>query len=156
MPEAGVLELVVAQWRALRAGTSTSALRWLELALLELTGHAPALDRCLACGTGALAGALFDPDRGGVVCGGCAARARGGAPRPFGEASRAFLVAVTAAADLEEARALDADPRFTAADRGAARDAVVAMLVALIGHPLRSLEYLAKLGAASRRARPAT
>jgi hypothetical protein len=38
-----------------------------------------------------------------------------------------------------------------AADRSAGRDAVIAMVVNLVGKPLKSLEYIAKLGAAGRR-----
>lgn len=153
-PEPAVLELTLALWRALRDGPSPGVLRWLELALLDVTGHAPAIERCAACGSSELAGAMFDPGRGGVLCARCAATSHGAGLRPLGAAGRAYLAAAAAAADADEARALDVDPRFAAADRSAARDGLVAMIVGLIGHPLRSLEYLAKLGAASRRGTP--
>ncbi len=81
--------------------------------------------------------------------------------RPLEVGTRAYLAAIAEAGlapdsgvpgdSLASARALDTDPRFAAADRAAGRDALVAMIVGLVGRPLRSLEYLAKLGAAARR-----
>jgi hypothetical protein len=50
---------------------------------------------------------------------------------------------------------LDGDPRFAHADRVAARDAIVTMVTGLVGKPLRSLEFLAKLGAANARGKAA-
>jgi hypothetical protein len=73
--------------------------------------------------------------------------------RPFDPVTRAYLHAVIELDGPLAARAVDADPRFTAADRAAGRDAIVGMVAGLVGRPLRSLEYLAKLGAAGRRAK---
>jgi hypothetical protein len=73
--------------------------------------------------------------------------------RAFDPATRAYLRAVAAHDTPLAARAVDADPQFTAAERTAGRDALVAMVVSRVGKPLRSLEYLAKLGAAGRRAK---
>jgi DNA repair protein RecO (recombination protein O) len=157
-PEPHALDVVVAVWDALAAGgPSPGALRAAELALLDLAGHRPAIDRCAACGStdpGVLdQGAVFDPQRGGVICRTCAARSRNVGVRPLDPSTRAYLRAVSEHESPLAARAVDADPRFTAADRMAARDALVAMVTGLAGKPLRSLEYLAKLGAAGRRAR---
>ena len=153
-PEPYVLELIVAAWDALAAGgPSPSALRAVEIALLDLAGHRPAIDRCAACGAELGAGAVFDPRRGGAICRGCAAQSRTTGVRPYEPATRAYLGAVAELGTPVAARVADVDPRFTAADRAAARDALVAMIVGLVGRPLRSLEYLAKLGAASRRAK---
>jgi hypothetical protein len=69
----------------------------------------------------------------------------------IGQGARAYLAAIAAAPTLDAAAAIDSE--FGADDRVAARDALVAMVTGLIGKPLRSLEYLAKLAAASRRPR---
>jgi DNA repair protein RecO (recombination protein O) len=152
-PEPHALAIVVGLWDALAAGgPSPSALRTVELGLLALAGHQPALDRCAACGEPDLAqGAVFDPERGGAICRRCAARSRATGVRPLDPATRAYLQAAAAIEAPIDARALDHDPRFTPVDRAAGRDAMVAMVTRLADKPLRSLEYLAKLGAASRR-----
>lgn len=153
-PEPEVLDLVVELWDALAAGgPSPGALRAFEIALLDLAGHRPAIDRCAACGVAVGEGAVFDPRRGGAICRACAAHSRNPGVRPYDPAVRAYLRAVVELAAPAAARALDTDPEFTAAERGAARDAMVAMVVGVVGKPLRSLEYLAKLGAAGRRAK---
>jgi DNA repair protein RecO (recombination protein O) len=152
-PEPGALELVLALWDVLAAvGPSPAALRAVELRALGLSGHEPALAACAACGELDLAaGAVFDPARGGALCQRCAATSRGAGVRPLGPGVRGYLVAVAAAASPAAAQPLDRDPRFDAADRIAARDAVVAMVTATAGRPLRALEFIAKLGAAQRR-----
>lgn len=153
-PEPHALDIIVALWDALAAGgPSPGALRVVELALLDLAGHRPAIDRCAACGGEIGPGAVFDPRRGGAICRACAAQSRAVGVRPYEPATREYLEAVVAAGGPLAAQAVDADPRFTPADRTAARDALVAMLTGLVGRPLRSLEYLAKLGAAGRRAK---
>jgi recombinational DNA repair protein (RecF pathway) len=129
-------------------------LRAFELALLDLAGHRPAIDACAACGSAELAeGAVFDPGRGGAICRVCAAASRNLGVRPFDPSTRAYLRAIADQATPLAARELDHDPRFAPAARTAGRDAVVAMVSHLVARPLRSLEYLAKLGAASRRAK---
>jgi len=153
-PEPEALDVVVALWDVLAAGgPSPSALRAVEIALLDLAGHRPAIDRCAACGAELGDGAVFDPQRGGAICRACAGTSRSTGVRPYGPASRAYLRAVVERGGPLEARSLDTDPRFTAAERGAARDGLVAMVTGIVGKPLRSLEYLAKLGAAGRRAK---
>ena len=155
VPEPHALELIVALWETLAAGgPSPGALRAVEIALLDLAGHRPAIDHCAACSAVDLEeGALFDPQRGGAICRPCAARSRSFGVRPFDPATRAYLEAVARLDTPLAARAVDTDPRFSSADRSAGRDALVAMVVSLVGKPLRSLEYLAKLGAAGRRAK---
>jgi DNA repair protein RecO (recombination protein O) len=153
-PEPHALDVIVALWDALAAGgPSPSALRAVEIALLDLAGHRPAIDQCAACSAPEIENAVFDPRRGGAICRRCAATSRSTGVRPFDPATRAYLHAVAALDGPLAARALDGDPRFTAADRTAARDGLVAMVTGLVGKPLRSLEYLAKLGAAGRRAK---
>jgi DNA repair protein RecO (recombination protein O) len=154
-PEPHALDVIVGLWDALAAGgPSPGALRAAELALLDLAGHRPAIDRCAPCGETALdEGAVFDPQRGGAICRRCAAHSRNVGVRPFAPATRGYLEAVLALDTPLAARAVDHDPRFSPADRMAAREAIVAMVVGLAGKPLRSLEYLAKLGAAGRRAK---
>ncbi|HEX2690197.1 MAG TPA: DNA repair protein RecO [Kofleriaceae bacterium] len=152
-PDPQVLEIIIALWDALAAGgPSPGALRAAEIALLDLAGHRPAIEHCAACGSTDLGhGAVFDPQRGGAICRSCAAQSRTVGVRPFDPATRAYLQAVVELDAPLAARAADSDPRFTPADRMAGRDAMVAMVTSLVGRPLRSLEYLAKLGAAGRR-----
>lgn len=152
-PEPQVLDVIVALWESLaEGGPSPAALRAVELALFDLAGHRPALDACAACGAEDLArGAVFDPSRGGVICRRCAAQSRGPGIRPIDTSTLAYLRAVAAAASPSAARALDTDPAYQSADRVAGRDAFVAMATSLVGKPLKSLEYIAKLGAAGRR-----
>ncbi|HWO24860.1 MAG TPA: DNA repair protein RecO [Kofleriaceae bacterium] len=155
-PDPHALELLVSLWDSLaEAGPSPGALRAMELALLELAGHQPAIDRCAACGETELAsGAVFDPTRGGAICRRCAATSRGPNVRPIDPAARAYLQAVSDHGRPGAARAVDTDPRFLPADRAAGRDALISMVTSLVGRPLRSLEYIAKLGAAQRRDEP--
>jgi len=175
-PDPHALQLIVAVWDSLaEGGPSPAALRSLELGLLELAGHAPALDACAACGgelgdasvatepdaprvTGVadphaprLTGALFDPTRGGAICRRCAATSRAAGVRPLEGGTLGYLRAVASAGTPGAARALDRDPRFAPADRGGGRDALVAMVQGLVGRPLKSLEYIAKLAAAAAR-----
>ena len=150
-PDPHALEVIVAVWDSLAdAGPSPGALRAAELALLELAGHRPAIEQCAACGQTALdEGAVFDPTRGGAICRACAGLSRHAGVRQLLPATRAYLSAVLAHDHPAAARAVDTDPRFTAPDRLAGRDAMLAMVRTLVGKPLRSLEYLAKLAAAS-------
>lgn len=153
VPEPHALDVIIALWDSLaEGGASPAALRAVELALLDLAGHRPAIEQCAACGESDLAaGAVFDPTRGGVMCRRCAATSRGAGVRPFSVEARAYLRAVSEKTTPSAARVLDADPAFAPADRTSARDALVAMVTNLVGKPLRSLEYIAKLGAAGRR-----
>jgi DNA repair protein RecO (recombination protein O) len=148
-PDPDALAVIVGLWDSLAdGGPSPAVLRAVELELLELAGHRPALDACAACGSVDLAaGAVFDPVRGGVICRRCAATSRGPGVRPIDVGALAYMRAV-ATAGHARARALDTDPGVAPADRLAAREALVAMVLGLVGRPLKSLEYIAKLGAA--------
>lgn len=151
-PEPHALELIVALWDTLaEGGPSPAALRTVEIALLDLAGHRPALDACAACGRSELAGAVFDPIRGGVICRVCAATSRSAGVRTIEAGALAYLRATAAVDSPGEARGLDRDPRFVASDRTAGRDALIAMIQTLVGKPLKSLEYIAKLASAGRK-----
>ena len=93
---------------------------------------------------------MFDPTRGGAICRRCAATSRAAGVRPIDDGTLAYLRAVGAASRGEPttfapARALDADAAFSPADRAGGRDALVSMVQGLVGRPLKSLEYIAKL-----------
>jgi len=151
-PEPHALELVVALWDALAAGgPSPAVLRTIEIALLDLAGHRPALDACAACGRSELDAAVFDPIRGGAICRTCAAISRNAGVRPIDAGALAYLRAAAAVEAPGDARPLDSDPRFTPGERTAAREALVAMAQHLVGKPLKSLEYIAKLASAGRK-----
>ena len=148
-PEPHALELVVELWDSLaEGGPSPAALRAFELALLDLAGHRPALEACAACGARELAGGVFDPTRGGAICRRCAAGSRGPGVRPVDAPTLAYLRAAAAAPSIAAARGLDADPQIAPDSRIAGRDALVAMVSGLAGRPLKSLDYISKLGAA--------
>ena len=150
-PEPHALELICAVFDTLAAhGPSPGVLRAAEMALLDLGGHRPAIESCAACGSSDLhEGAIFDPPRGGAVCRRCAPISRGAGTRVLEPGALAYLREVAALPDPAAGRALDT--RYEPADRTSARDALVAMILGLVGRPLRSLEYIAKLGAAQRR-----
>lgn len=152
-PDPHVLDVIVALWDSLaEGGPSPAALRAVELELLDLAGHRPALDACAACGETELAsGTVFDPTRGGAICKRCAASSRGANIRHVDAGTLGYLQRIAAARSPSAARVLDTDPAVTPADRAAGRDALVGMVVSLVGKPLKSLEYIAKLGAAGRR-----
>lgn len=136
------LDLAIALHESLAAhGPRPAVLRAFELHLLDALGSAPVLDRCAGCGADDLDdGALFDPSRGGVVCRRCAALARGPGLRPLAPAARRYLIDARAVASLADARDLDAGP-----DTHDARDAMIAMVTHLLGHPLKTLEFLDKM-----------
>lgn len=149
VPEPHVVEWIVALWDSLaEAGPSPAALRAMELALLDLSGHRAALTACAVCGSDHLANAVFDPNRGGAICRMCAATSYAPGVRPVSAGTLAYLHAAAQANSPREARRLDSDPTFDRADRIAGRDAVVAMVQGLLGRQLKSLEYMTKLGAA--------
>ncbi len=151
-PDPHVLELVISVWDSLaEGGPSAAVLRAFELSLLELAGHQPALDTCAACSRELDGGAMFDPGRGGAICRSCAGISRGLGVRPLDPATLQYLRAAAAAESPAAARALETDPTILPADRVAGREAMIAMIQTLVGKPLKSLEYIAKLGAASRR-----
>lgn len=145
-PDPALLALVIALFDSLAEhGPSPAALRAFELALLTEIGSAPVLDACVACGTADAVdapGALFDPGRGGMVCARCAPTSRGAGTRHLGVAARRYLAA---AATRAPADAIGLDAELDAADRIAARDAVLAMIGVLLGHGLHSVEFIAKL-----------
>ncbi|MGE0545702.1 MAG: DNA repair protein RecO [Kofleriaceae bacterium] len=151
-PDPHALDLVVGLWESLtEAGPSPAALRSVELELLELAGHRPAIDACAACGTDQLvSGVVFDAARGGAVCRTCAAYSRGTGVRPIDPAALEYLRTIRKHLTPGDARVVDGDARFSAHDRTAGRDVLLAMVGALVARPLRSLEYIAKLSAAGR------
>jgi DNA repair protein RecO (recombination protein O) len=144
--EPALLDLVIALHHSLVAhGPRPAVLRAFELHLLHAIGSAPVLDRCVACGRDddLAEGAWFDPSRGGVLCRACGALGRGPGLRPLPGPARAYLLAARSVEALADARDLDAGAE--AGDPAAARDAVIGMITHLLGHPLRTLEFLAKV-----------
>jgi DNA repair protein RecO (recombination protein O) len=149
-PDAAVFDLLVDLFAALsRRGARADVLRAFELALLDATGLAPALETCAACGgDGALdRGALLDPARGGVVCASCAPASRTAGVRPLSASARTALVAAQRAARAGQLAQVELDPGDAAAET---RDAMLALIGHHVGRPLRTLEFLGKLN------RPAT
>jgi DNA repair protein RecO (recombination protein O) len=127
-------------------GASAERLRVFELGLLGGLGFGPAIAACAVCagaryeGRDAAAVAFrWDPDRGGAVCAACA---RGG--RPLTAAARATLLRL---AELPLGAAFrEALPPDVNRD---CREAVAEIINHHIGGPLKSVEFIAKLSAAS-------
>ena len=148
-PEPALLTLTTALFdRLLEQGATSAALRGYELAILDATGHAPVLEVCVACGTLDLAnrGAIFDPRRGGVVCRRCAIVVPAGG-RAIDEAVRQYLLATTH--ESLDGRTLD---ESTPSDvRSVARAVMADFMAVVIGHPLKTVEFVDKLAEGLRR-----
>ncbi len=147
-PDPEVLDLLVELFSVLAdRGASPMMLRAFELRLLTYVGLGPSLERCVSCGSEATEdidarGVVLDGARGGVMCEACAIE--GKASKPLSAAARALLVAAAGAPDLASAHAGEQGTRAAAE----ARDAMLAMLLAHIGKPLRSVEFIAKMSGA--------
>jgi DNA repair protein RecO (recombination protein O) len=150
VPDETALDLVLAFYTELETGgPHAQVLRAFELALLDILGLAPVLDRCVGCGTTELdqrGGMVLDPSRGGVCCAQCAALARQAGVRPLSGPARQVLARAQAVPDLATARTLDPDPEAAAE----ARDALISLLLDHVGKPLRSLEFITKMSGAAR------
>lgn len=150
-PDPAVFDLLVELYEVLSArGAHPPVLRAFELRLLGCVGLAPALDRCVGCGAQQpraldAPGAVLDTVRGGVICGGCAGASARSARRPMPAPARRLLVAAQRATTLASMCA--GGPPGGGEGAAEARDAMLATLLAHIGKPLRSVEFVAKLGA---------
>ncbi|MEO5768521.1 MAG: DNA repair protein RecO [Polyangia bacterium] len=140
--EPALFELTLAFLGLLDAeGAHPTRLRVFELALLGKLGFAPVLEECAACGRDDLStrdtiDVRFIPDRGGVVCLACAGRGR--PMRPVVRLALAHL----SRAPLAEALGL---PLPADVARGC-REALQELIAIHLSAPLRSLEFLAKIG----------
>lgn len=145
-PEPSAVELVVELWDSLRTGASAAALRYVEGALLQLAGSAPALQRCAACGTALdQQSCWFDPARGGALCSTCAPHSRGHGTRRLSAEARLYLHELITAPSILAARQIEATTGLDTADRVAGREAMLAMIGELVPYPLKTVEFIAKL-----------
>ena len=139
--EPEIFDLAASFLRHLDAeGVSPTRLRVFELTLLERLGFAPALETCAVCGrsdlsVGETIDVRFIPDRGGVVCQGCATRGR--SMRPVVRATLAAL----ARTSLSDAVNVVVTPDVA---RGC-RDALSELIAVHLSAPLRSLQFLSQL-----------
>jgi DNA repair protein RecO (recombination protein O) len=149
VPDEPALDLLLALYAELEAhGPHAQVLRAFELALLDVLGLAPVLDRCVGCGSTQLdgRGMVLDPGRGGVCCASCAALARQAGVRPLSGPARQALARAQAVPDPAAARLLTPD----AAAAAEARDVMIALLLGHVGKPLRSLEFITKMSGAAK------
>jgi DNA repair protein RecO (recombination protein O) len=152
--EPGIFDFLVQFLDGLEArGGSEARLRIFEIGLLDRLGFAPAVDACVACGrrdlsTGDTIDVRWIPDQGGVVCRACASRGR-----PMRPSVRVALLrfANTSLDHDVGPNAVDDLPADVA--RGC-RDALHELIAGHLSAPLRSLEFLAKTGAAASGAGP--
>ena len=118
---------------------SAERLRVFEIGLLVRLGLGPALGRCAVCSRPDLGegNVRWHPDRGGVVCSGCLARGD-----LMSGATRAALVRLERMSLAEaESFVLDRDTN------AGCRRALLSLLRSHIAGPLRSLEFIEKMGA---------
>jgi DNA repair protein RecO (recombination protein O) len=118
---------------------SAERLRVFEIGLLVRLGLGPALDRCVVCSRSDLAenNVRWHPDKGGVVCSACLARGD-----LMSGITRTALVRL-AGLSLAEAESVTLDRDTNAG----CRRAILGLLRAHIPGPLRSLEFIEKMGA---------
>ncbi len=118
---------------------SAERLRVFEIGLLVRLGLGPALDRCAVCSRRDLGqdNVRWHPDRGGVVCLSCVARGD-----LMSGATRAALARLEGM-ELAEAEAVTLDRDLNAG----CRRAILGLLRTHIHGPLRSLEFIEKMGA---------
>jgi DNA repair protein RecO (recombination protein O) len=119
---------------------SAERLRVFELGLLARLGIGPALDRCALCGRSDLGeeNARWHPEQGGVVCTSCARRGD-------------LLSAATRRALARLARMALADAETATLDRetnAGCRRAILGLVRTHISGPLRSLDFIEKMGGA--------
>lgn len=127
-------------------GADAGMLRRYELRLLQSLGLLPALDACAVCGDALPPGptVLFDDGHGGALC---LLHGRGARRVPAGVIEAAVeLLTATVEAELEAV--LRAMAGRAAHERRGLRDLVRGWLRPQLRHPLRSLEFFAKLGGA--------
>jgi DNA repair protein RecO (recombination protein O) len=119
-------------------GASSGRLRIFELGLLQRLGLGPAFTSCVACGRVDLADETvrLQPDRGGVLCATCGRKGT-----PLSPPVRRALVSLTGL-DLDQA----GDVRLDRDLNAACRNAIFELLSCHLPGPLKSLEFVEKLG----------
>ena len=111
---------------------------------------APYNEACARCGERDLVrGAVLDAHGGGVSCASCAASLRGQGARPLSAEVRAMLALAAAQPSLEKAALYASENALDPETERAAGQAMTAILSRYIARPLRSLEFIAKMIAAS-------
>ena len=120
-------------------GASAERLRVFELGLLQRLGFGPSFAACVACGRTDLDDETvrLDAHRGGVLCRDCARRGT-----PLSPPVRQALVRLSAL-DLDQAPTLPLDRDLNTACRHAGFE----LLATHLSGPLKSLEFVEKLGA---------
>ncbi len=147
VPEPDIFDLLVELFRCVsKKGPVPTVLRGFELSLLRAIGLEPRLDSCGSCGTKEPAhlerGAVYDPNQGGLVCVRCSSSARGLGVRPLSPDVCELLSACGRARSLLQCAEVRADAGVSAA----ARDLMLEIVQGHVGAPLKSLEFVAKLG----------
>jgi DNA repair protein RecO (recombination protein O) len=120
------------------SGASSERLRIFELGLLQRLGLGPAFDSCVGCSRADLGQETvrLQPDRGGVLCDRCAHRGT-----PLSPPVRRALVSLSGL-DLDQAAEIRIDRDINAA----CRHAIFELLSNHLPGPLKSLEFVEKLG----------
>jgi len=123
----------------LEAGrASAERLRVFELGLLGRLGLSPALDRCAVCGRSDLGeeNTRWHPEQGGVLCASCARRG------DILSATTRQVLARLSRMSLDDAEAASLDRDTNAG----CRRAILGLVRTHIAGPLRSLDFIEKMG----------
>jgi len=123
----------------LEAGrASAERLRVFELGLLDRLGFSPALDRCAVCGRSDLGeeNTRWHPEQGGVLCVSCARRG------DILSATTRQVLARLSRMSLDDAEAASLDRDTNAG----CRRAILGLVRTHIAGPLRSLDFIEKMG----------
>ena len=133
-PHAGLYGLLGRSLRAIEAAVVPMRVAvCFGVRCLDVLGHRPRLDRCVACGR-AYPFARPALDEGGVVCERCATATGGATP--------VSPAAVTALARLRAARWEDALAQPLGRTEGELKAALETHMTRLIGQPTRSVKFL--------------
>lgn len=138
-----LFDLLVSLYESLAAvGPRVGRLRVFELCLLRELGVAPTLTRCASCqGELGNQGMHWAPEKGGVLCERCSAQELSSGVRSISMEAVDYLVTAQAIARIESGDALDTLPEALEA-----RQAMLSLLYWHVGKPLKSVEFIAKLG----------
>jgi DNA repair protein RecO (recombination protein O) len=134
-PHEALFELLVGYLALMDAGSAgpTSLLAF-ELRVLALAGLRPRFDVCAICGKPPHGELRFVPDHGGVVCGGCGARAAGG--------RRAAPEVIAGLARIQAGERVPLPPEI----RARARELLNLFISHQVGRALNGVTFMEQLG----------
>jgi DNA repair protein RecO (recombination protein O) len=120
-----------------REGAEGLSLMRFELLALSMAGVAPRLDACVSCGATVMEAAVFEPERGGLLCPSCAPQ--------FGTRGPEVREGARALASLQSLRG-GGTLSLPEAARAEARRLLTSFVVYHVGRPLKSFGFMREMG----------